>query len=237
MLDIPLLVLTDLSRDNMLSGATDVGAIAGLCEIFPNTETRFLRNLHAKMYIADERCAVVTSANLTDAGLCRNFEYGLYINEQDEVKQIAADFRQYASLGSIVSIVQLRQFETIISELRIIKEQVEKRLQAELRKEFDRKMQAADKEILRVRAEGLSPHAAFAGTILFLLKQGPKTTKTLYSAVQAIHPDLCDDTVKLIIKGEEWTQVKWHHRVRHAQLFLSRSGRIRRENSKWYFVQ
>lgn len=237
LLDIPLLLLTDLSRDNMLSGATDVGALAGLCEVVTHTEIRFLRNLHAKVYIVDERCAVVTSANLTDAGLWRNFESGLYINQQSLVEELTADVTQYASLGTVVNLSQLRQFETVITDLRALKEEVEKRLQARLRKEFDRKMQAADEEILRVRAEGLSANAAFADTILYLLKQGPKDTKTLYSSVSAIHPDLCDDSVRLVIKGEEWSQVKWHHRVRHAQLFLSRQGRIKREGSKWCFVR
>src|SRR3990167_9068197 len=83
------------------------------------------------------------------------------------------------------------------------------------------------RSVLRVRAESLSQHAAFADTVLFLLKQGPKDTKTLYTAVQSIHPDLYDDSVKLVIRGEVWSQVKWHHRVRHAQLFLKRQGRIR----------
>lgn len=236
-LQIPFLLLTDLSRDNMLSGSTDVGAIAGLCAVLPHIEVRFLRNLHAKVYIVDERCAVVTSANLTDAGLCRNFEYGLCIHDPIAVREVAADLTQYASLGSVVELPQLRQFEAVIEELRALKEQVEKRLQAQLRKEFDKKMRAADEAILRARAEGLSTHAAFADTILYLLKQGPKDTKTLYSAVQAIHPDLCDDTVKLVIKEQEWSQVKWHHRVRHAQLFLSRQGRIKREGGKWHLVQ
>jgi phosphatidylserine/phosphatidylglycerophosphate/cardiolipin synthase-like enzyme len=237
MLQLPLLLLTDLSRDNMLSGSTDVSALAGLYAVLPHMEVRFLRNLHAKVYIADEQCAVVTSANLTDAGLCRNFEYGLYIHDPSVVKEVTADVTQYALLGSVINLSQLRQFETVIAELRALKEEIEKRLQARLRKEFDRKMQAADEAILRVRAEGLTSHAAFADTLLYLLKQGPKDTKTLYSAVQTIHPDLCDDTVKLVIKGEEWSQVKWHHRVRHAQLFLSRQGRIKREGSKWHFVQ
>jgi hypothetical protein len=125
----------------------------------------------------------------------------------------------------------------VITELRELRAQTEKRLTAKLREEFDRKLKAADEEVLRVRAEGLSPHAAFADTIVYLLKQGPKDTKILYSAVQNIHPDLCDDTIKLVIRGEAWSQVKWHHRVRHAQLFLKRQGRIRREGSKWYLLQ
>lgn len=234
--NIPILLLTDLSRDNMLSGGTDVGALAGLCDALPRTEIRFLPNLHAKVYIADERHAVVTSANLTDAGLRRNLEYGVYIDERDLVKQVTADATQYAALGSPVHSLQLRQFERVVNELKELKVEAEKQFKATLRKEFEKKMQAADEEVLRVRAESLSQHAAFADTVLFTLKQGPKDTKTLYAAVQSIHPDLCDDSVKLVIRGEVWSQLKWHHRVRHAQLFLKRQGRIRRKGSKWYFV-
>jgi hypothetical protein len=39
--------------------------------------------------------------------------------------------------------------------------------------------------------------------------------------------------VKLVIRGEPWSQVKWHDRVRHAQVFLKRQGRISREGDKW----
>jgi phosphatidylserine/phosphatidylglycerophosphate/cardiolipin synthase-like enzyme len=234
--NIPILLLTDLSRDNMLSGGTDVGALAGLCDALPSTEVRFLPNLHAKVYIADEKCAVVTSANLTDAGLYRNLEYGVYIDERKLVKRVTEDLTQYASLGSPVSLLQLRQFERVVNELKELKLDAEKKFKATLWKEFKKKIQAADEEVLRVRAEGLSQHAAFADTVLFLLQQGPKDTQSLYTAVQSIHPDLCDDSVKLVIKGEVWSQVKWHHRVRHAQLFLKRQGRIKRKGTKWYFV-
>ncbi|MBI2908069.1 MAG: hypothetical protein HYX92_10500 [Chloroflexi bacterium] len=115
--------------------------------------------------------------------------------------------------------------------------EAEKQFKGTLRKEFEKKMQAADEEVLQVRADSLSQHAAFADTVLLLLKQGPKDTKTLYTAVQNIHPHRCDDSVKLVIRGEVWSQVKWHHRVRHAQLFLKRQGRIGRKGSKWYFVR
>ena len=235
--NIPILLLTNLSRDNMVSGGTDVGAISRLCDVLPNTEIRFLPNLHAKVYIADERCAVVTSANLTDAGLCRNHEFGMYIDESEMVKQVKANIIQYASLGSHVDLFQLRQFERIVNELKELKVDAEKKFKTIIKKEFEKKMRTADEEVLRVRAESLSQHAAFADTVLFLLKQGPKDTKSLYTAVQNIHPDLCDDAVKLVIRGEAWSQVKWHHRVRHAQLFLKRQGRIRRVGNKWFFVQ
>lgn len=235
--DIRILLLTSLSRDNMLSAATDVGALAQLCEVLPGTEVRSLPSLHAKVYIADERRAVVTSANLTDAGMRRNLEYGVYISQRALVEQVVADLRQYASLGSSVNLAQLRHFQNIVAELRELKAQLEKRVTAKLRKEFDRKLRAVEEQLLVARGEGLSPHAAFADTVLYLLEKGSMDTKTLYSAVQSIHPDLCDDTVKLVISGEVWNQVKWHHRVRHAQLFLKRQGRITRKGGRWHFVQ
>lgn len=230
--NIPVLLLTDLSRDNMLSGGTDVGAIAGLCDALPQTEIRFLPNLHAKVYVADEKCAVVTSANLTDAGLFRNREYGIYLDERDMVKQVAADITQYASLGSPIHLLQLLQFERIVGELQELKVETEKKYRANLKKEFDKKMLEVGEEVLRVRAESLSQHSAFAETILFLLKQGPKDMKSLYISVQNIHPDLCDDSVKLVIKGKVWNQERWHHQVREAVLTLRRKGRIRQQGGK-----
>jgi phosphatidylserine/phosphatidylglycerophosphate/cardiolipin synthase-like enzyme len=230
---VHVFLLTDLSRDNMLSGATDVGALVHLCEALPNTEIRFLPNLHAKAYVADERCAVVSSANLTEQGLLRNLEYGLYLSEPRVVRQVRRDIIQYGSLGSVIDTARLQAFEGIVAGLRGIRATAEETLKKRLRREFERKLQAADREILRARAEGLSAHAAFADTILYLLAKGPRSTKALYSEIQRIHPDLCDDSIKLVVRGEEWNQVKWHHRVRHAELFLKRQGRIETERGKW----
>jgi phosphatidylserine/phosphatidylglycerophosphate/cardiolipin synthase-like enzyme len=234
--EISVFVLTDLSRDTMLSGATDVRGLIELSEALPQTEIRFLPKVHAKACIADERLAVVTSGNLTDSGLTTNLEYGLCLSEPNAVRKVRSDILQYGSLGSRVDVSQLRVFETIIADLRETSVRAERSLRARLRDEFDRKLRAADEEILRVRAEALSAHAAFADTILYVLSKGPKTTPAIYSEIEKIHPDLCDDSIKLVIRGEPWSQVKWHHRVRHAQLFLKRQGRIRRDGDKWRLV-
>src|SRR4051812_17704829 len=58
-------LLTDLSRDNMVSGATDPRALLTLTAALPNTTIRFLPSLHAKVFVADEREAIITSSNLT----------------------------------------------------------------------------------------------------------------------------------------------------------------------------
>jgi len=71
-----------------------------LVQDFPATKVRFLPSLHAKVYIADDTEAVVTSANMTDSGLAHNFEYGVRFSEPSVVRQIRQDVEAYALLGS-----------------------------------------------------------------------------------------------------------------------------------------
>jgi hypothetical protein len=233
---VSVVVLTDLSADNMLTGVTDVSALLSLSEVLPNTEVRFLPNLHAKVYVADCDCAVITSANLTERGLSANVEYGVYVSDRNLVRRVRSDILEYAALASLVEPEQLRIFQGIVAELRDAKERAERSARLRLRREFEKRLKAAQHEVLRVRAEGLSAHAAFADTILFVLRKGPRTTEELYTDVQRIHPDLCDDSVKLVIRGEVWNQAKWHHQVRHSQLFLRRQGKIAKRGGKWSVV-
>ncbi len=43
-----------------------------------------LKNLHAKLFIFAGASAIATSANVTDAGLLRNHEFG-FVSDDDEV--------------------------------------------------------------------------------------------------------------------------------------------------------
>src|SRR2546427_12532881 len=62
---LKLSVLTDVSADSVLCGALDVSALHEIAEIFPRATVTTLPRLHAKVYIADSRFALVTSANFT----------------------------------------------------------------------------------------------------------------------------------------------------------------------------
>ena len=95
-----ILLLTDLSRNTILSGATDVSAICNLSEIFQQTEIKFLPSIHAKIYVADDKLAVITSANMTSAGLFRNFEYGIKLSDRSLVATVKKDITEYAALGT-----------------------------------------------------------------------------------------------------------------------------------------
>jgi len=230
-----LLVLTDLSRDNMLSGSTDVVALTSIVDAFPATEVRFLPSLHAKVYVADEKEAVVTSANMTDNGLARNLEYGVHLTDPDVVHRVRRDVLDFASLGSTISVAQLKAFVGIVLELRDLHRAADRSIKARLRREFARKLEQANIEIVRARAGGRAPHAIFADAIRYFLRAGPATTESLNRAIQQIHPDLCDDRVDRIIDGRHFGK-KWKHAVRTAQQYLKRLGEIELAGGRWQLV-
>jgi hypothetical protein len=227
-----LSVLTDLSRDNMLCGATDVQALAGLAGAVPQATIRFLPSLHAKVYVADERRAIVTSGNLTDSGLLRNFEYGVLFTAPEVVRAIRSDVVTYAALGSPIDAVQLNIFASIVTDLKRLRVAAEQQLRSRMRREFDERLRDVDDRILSARAAGRTAHSIFADAILHLLRQGPLKTTEIHGAIRRIHPDLCDDSLDLVINGQHFGK-KWKHGVRTAQVFLRRRGDIHLLDDRW----
>ena len=71
------------------SGASDVAAYRQL--VTQGATAYTVPNLHAKVYVFDDKAAVITSANLTNNGLNYNWEYGLKIEDQQMVSDISQD--------------------------------------------------------------------------------------------------------------------------------------------------
>lgn len=233
---IGVYLLTDLSRDNMLSGATDVDAIARLVETLPQATVRFLPSLHAKIYVFDSQNAIVTSGNFTDSGLRRNFEYGVHLNGPTSVAEIRTDMLSYGELGSVVSLGQLQSFASAAKDLRLLRRKMEVGLRRKLRSEFDRKLDEMEEAVLRVRAGDRSLDAILADAVIYVLREGPLPTPLIHAAVQQIHPDLCDDTVDRIINGRSFGK-KWKHSIRVAQSHLKQRCKIKLHEGLWVIVR
>jgi hypothetical protein len=229
---LQLLVVTNLSRENMLNGSTDPRALLHIMDEFPRATIRFIPSLHAKVYVADHNAAIVTSANLTRSGLCRNLELGLWLDDRPLVEEIRNQVQTYGSLGTAVLRQQLETFASIVDDLQDLQRRVTSSGNARLRAEFSRRLEGADVEVLRARAGGRTPHAIFADAIVYVLQKGPRTTPELHQEIQSVHPDLCDDTVDRVIDGKRFGK-KWKHAVRTAQQHLKKSGTIRTENGVW----
>jgi len=227
-----VLLLTDLSPRTLLSGATDAAALAEVALSYPDAEVRFLPSIHAKVYVADEREAIVSSSNMTSAGLYSNWEYGVRLTAPTVVRQIRKDITDYAALGTQVGPEKLRMMAELAADLRDTRRKADRsagrRLQAALRDG----MEHLELQALRVRAAGRTPHAIFADAILYLLSRRPMRTRELHPLVQSIHPDMCDDTVDRVIDGVRFGK-KWKHAVRTAQQHLRRRGVIELEGGVW----
>lgn len=228
-------IITDLSRDNVVSGATDAAAIAELVRSVSKASIHFLPSLHAKAYVADDSHAVVTSSNLTDAGLSRNMEFGVLFTDGDAVRAIKRDILDYAALGTQIDLNFLDSLAYVANELREMRRVAEQSMRSTMRQAFEQKIREADLHILRARTGGLTAHAIFANAIRYLLRSGPMTTVQIHEGIRRIHPDLCDDLEDRVIDGRHFGK-KWKHSVRTAQVFLRRRGEIVLEEGKWHLV-
>ena len=110
-------ILTNLSIDNMVQGSCDPRAFLNFCNAVPSTTVRHLPGLHAKVYIADQSLAIITSANLTGGGLIENYEYGIQLTDPSVVARVREDVDGYADLGAEILLDELMQLAEAKEEL------------------------------------------------------------------------------------------------------------------------
>jgi hypothetical protein len=226
-------LITNLSVDSLFQGTVDSGAIASFCRSLPQVEVRHLPGLHAKVYVADDHSAIITSGNLTQASLNRNYEYGVRITEKDLVRQIAEDVKEYASLGYRVTLVELDELTEITKSVHCKYAETLRSSRESARKEYQESMELTRAALMNLRAKpGETTHSIFARTILHMLKHGPLSTREMQPIIQAIHPDICDDSIDRVINGVHFGR-KWKHMVRNSQVYLRRQGRIEFNQKKW----
>ena len=229
-------ILTNLAVDSMLQGSVDVKAIAAFCRRNPLANVRHLPGLHAKVYVADDHLAIITSGNLTNSSLNRNYEYGIQVTDTYTVKRISQDLRGYGSLGSEVSIDELEQVADISDGLRAKQFDTLQSARQEVKVLFEEQLEIAQDSRRNIRARpGETAHAIFARTILYLLRNNSLTTRQIHSSIESIHPDLCDDSIDRVINGVNFG-LKWKHMARNSQVFLRRKGLIELIDGKWSLV-
>ena len=233
--DLKIAVLTNIHPESVLNGALDLEALQALADHIPRFALTHLPGLHAKVYVADLRMVVITSANLTDPGVSRNIEYGVACWDTAVISEVRRDFERYATLGASIPLGELPGLVADARELKTLYVRAQQTIQAPARRAFRRKLEAASVRVLQNRARGKTTQSLLIDTILFLLEGGPMTTAELQPLVQHLQPDLCDDSVDRVIDGVHFGK-KWKHHVRSAQQALNRSGRIRFDGTNWHLT-
>lgn len=225
-------LITDLRPESALAGSMDLNALTHLARSLPKFELTHLPCVHAKVYVADCKMAVVTSGNLTESGLHGNVEYGVALTEEGMVTQVRSDFEGYASLGARVPVEDISALSAQMEDLKEAFQRAERSMQAQARRAFKEKLESTQIQLLRHRARGKTTHAIFLETVKFLLARGPLRTEELHPLVQLLHPDLCEDSVDRIIDGVHFGK-RWKHYVRNAQQYLKRHGEIQFDGTRW----
>lgn len=85
---VKLKIYTRFNLNDLAKGISDLKAISSLLNYFQKSEIRFIPNLHAKIYISDNKKALITSGNLTRGGLNSNVEAGILLNEDKLVSDL-----------------------------------------------------------------------------------------------------------------------------------------------------
>ncbi len=229
---IQVALLTDLSPMNVAQGATDPSAVHALATALPRTKVFHLPRVHAKVYVTDAERAIVTSGNLTAGGLDLNYEYGLKVLDPQTAAAIERDITEYSGLGAVIPVKTLDAYSrrsTELRELYLAQERTVRRADVRLSKA----LRAAADDLTRLRLAGGPMHTVFAATILYLLsKHGPLPTTDLHPRIEAMHPDLCDNSIDRVIDGKRFGK-KWKHAVRTAQQQLKKRGRIALIEGEW----
>jgi hypothetical protein len=232
---IHLSVLTDVRSDSFLNGSLDMDAL----KIFSHaadSKVIALPGLHAKVYVRDKDFAIITSANLTPSGLQSNYEYGVGLSDPQIVYQIREDLEAYGRVGSPMTQELISELVTVSEDLIEEYNEVQRSARASIRKRFNQKLRKARIEFLRAQVGDRSAHALFSDAILYVLSKGSLKTTELHPRIQQLLPELCDDSVELIINGQRFGK-RWKHAVRNAQQFLKRQGIIGFDGSRWSLIQ
>lgn len=230
-------ILTDISPQSALGAALDIDALLLFADALRRVAIFDVRRLHAKVYVADEKQAIITSGNLTSSALGANYEYGVVFTDPVMVKKVRGDMLDYARAGRRISPSELVRLDEASRDFRGQYQRAASRLDGQMRRELT---QEWDKIATAFGApSGLHEigSARFKGPIMEVLaSRGPLTTKELCEGIQASWPYLCDDTILRVAK-DGTRKRQWRHDIHTAQETLQRAGLVHRDAKGLWHIE
>ena len=229
--------ITDLSPKNIYQGVTNPFSFDKFFKKINLVQIFHLPKLHAKVYIQDNKNAIVTSGNLTAGGLFNNFEYGIFTDDSNFVSYIKNDLTDYGNLGALVSHIDIQNYCNLSDKVNEIYLKKEKSFNKEDEEQFNKAIEQANDELIKIKLAGGKIHPVFEKTILYILnKYGALDQDTINGYIQEIHPDLCDNDVDRVINGIVFGK-KWKHAARTAMQRLKRRENVNLINGKWTLLK
>ena len=111
-------VITRTNLADFASGVSDIDSLRQLLDA--DARVRRIKNLHAKLYIFGKSRAIITSANLTEAALTRNHEFGLVTDDPESVKACLDYFDELWKRGKpSISLKEVKTWDEIVTNYRL----------------------------------------------------------------------------------------------------------------------
>src|SRR5260370_13154197 len=144
--------------ESVLAGSLELDGLGDLGRRFGQFRLFHMPSLHAKVYVADHKCAIITSGNLTEGGLKGNCEYGVFLRDAAQVAEIRVDFEGYSRLGALVSVDEAVTFANDLSRVRGLYQATERKVIKETGGLFRKKLLEAQEKALPFRTRATSTH-------------------------------------------------------------------------------
>ena len=112
--NINLSLITNINLNSLCKGGLDIDALELLSK--NNSSIINSQKLHAKIYIFDDKKCAVTSANLTNSGLKTNVEYGILVDDVNQINTIIKDYNSISryELNGEIKKEQLEKIRKLI---------------------------------------------------------------------------------------------------------------------------
>lgn len=222
--DVRLMTLAHLDVRAVRTSVLDIAALRRLASVSPASSLFSVPSLHAKVYIADDQAAIVTSGNLTPAALDRNREYGVLFHDQAAVQEIRTHMLALSRIGSQVDLGVIDSLIPVETELRNAEAELARSATPAAQQKFKAILDEAHPLLVATQVGSRSANAVFSEAIRYVLSSGPlagapQTTPTIGREVQRLLPDLCDDTEELVINGQHFGK-RWKRTLQNAQQYL-----------------
>lgn len=113
----PVQVITRFDLNCFDQGVSDVSALRALVE--GGAKVRGVKGLHSKLYIFGGAAVIGTSANVTDAAMRRNHEFGFVAHDKTVVDVCLEYFEElWTKAGADLKLRRLRDWERLLAERR-----------------------------------------------------------------------------------------------------------------------
>jgi len=189
-----------ITRFNLQDFAMTVSSLSGLrFSIEMGASIYGIKGLHSKVYLFDNRAAIVTSANLSNGGLVSNYECGIFLKDTRPIQALHAYFNKLKKIASNnkLTLENCESWEKELNGIEIFKGKTNAFQDYGASDiSFNKKMVILPDQGLQTKIKKISDgKSILIDTLNFLIGTGKYTRKQLIQMCIEKHPDYAKSTI------------------------------------------